>query len=70
MQNERTTVKWAAEIAMEACVLRKDVADRFLRGTDHYCQNQCDNAYEATQYLMALILRAMMDVKYVAPTHL
>jgi hypothetical protein len=55
-QNERRTVRWAAdqEMAMEACVLRNDVADRWVRSGDHNGQNQSDGAYAAARYLVAL----------------
>lgn len=49
-------------MAMEACVLRNDVADRLARSIDHYSQNQSDRAYEAARYLVAL--SGNDDVKY------
>lgn len=41
-------------MAMEACVLRNDVADRLVRGGYHYGQNQSDGADEAARYLVVL----------------
>lgn len=49
-------------MAMEACALRKDVADGLFRSIDHYGQNQSDGAYAAAPRVFEL--KAMVGVKY------